>query len=183
MKTKTMFAALFTIGALALFGAEANAVRNPDFAKLNDKGLPAVWGVDANAGTVLKNADGSCSFKLTGRYLRQILYGTKNALFTPKTDKYVTLTVKASGKGKLNVSYAHFTQEVKENGKRSNKFINTTGIVTFTLSDKKEEHKAEFKIIAGEFCQMLMSVGKDSEAIIDEVIVVEKPAPAAEEKK
>ncbi|MBP5182936.1 MAG: hypothetical protein J6331_07930 [Lentisphaeria bacterium] len=183
MKTKTLLAALFTFSALALFGAEANAVRNPNFAQLNDKGLPKDWGVDANAGVLVKNDDGSCSFKLTGRYLRQILFGQKNALFTPKTDKNVVLTIKASGKGKLNVSYAHFTNPVNEKGKRYNKFINTTTIKTFTLSDKKEEHKVEFKIIAGEFCQMLMSVGKDSEAVIDEVSVVEIPSPAAEEKK
>ncbi|MBO4303960.1 MAG: hypothetical protein J6A21_05195 [Lentisphaeria bacterium] len=184
MKTKPLFAALLALCALVLTGAETekNLVRNPDFSgKVNEKGEPDFWGVSPNVGKIVKNEDGSCSFVLTGRYLRQNLYD--KSVFTPKTDKYVALTVTASGKGVLYVFHSRFTQIQNPNGKRSNKFVKTVPVSSFALSDRKQEFKTQLKIPAGEFCQMLFAVDRNCKAVIEKVVVVEIPAPAAPEKK
>ena len=180
MTTKTLLTVLALASSAVLFAAPAakNFVSNPSFeGKVNAKGVPVSWGVDTAAtGSIVKNADGTHAFKLTGQFLRQILFGSA---FTPKTDKYFQITLKASGKGKLYISQAHFTTPVNEKGKKYNKFINSTGIATFTLTGTMAEYKADFKIPAGEFCQLLFRVDKKNEAIIDDVCVMEVPAPAS----
>ena len=184
MKTRTFLAALLALLALTLPGAETekNLVRNPDFSgKVNEKGEPDFWGVSPKVGEVVKNEDGSCVFKLTGRYLRQNLYD--KSVFTPKTDKFVALTVTASGKGVLYVFHSRFTQFQDQKGKRSNKFIKTVPVSSFVLTEKKQEFKTRLKIPAGEFCQMLFAVDKNCKAVIEKVVAVEIPAPAEPEKK
>lgn len=183
MKTKTFLTVLALASSAAIFAAPAakNLILNPSFeGKVNAKGVPASWGLDsAKAGSIVKNADGTHSFKLTGQFLRQIIFGSA---FTPKTDKYFQITLKASGKGKLYISQAHFTTPVNEKGKKYNKFHNSTSVATFALTEKVTQYKADLKIPAGEFCQLLFRVDKNNQAILDDICVVEVPAPAVSAK-
>lgn len=178
MKT-TLFLALISAAAMTLSAAPAakNIVNNPSFeGKVNAKGVPASWGLDkANIGKVVKNANGTHSFQLSGQFLRQILFGSA---FCPKTAKKFDLKVKASGSGKLYIAHARFTRIKNKNGKTTNKFLKTDAVMTINLTNKMTEYKSQLSIPSGEFCQLLFRTDKNT-ALIDEVIVTEVPAVPA----
>ena len=140
-------------------------LRNGDFeGPLDEKGNPKFWGV-SKTGERIQTPDGGFAFQLLpGGDLRQILYGK---VFMPQAECPLEIAFRASGKGKIRVCNARFTQK---DGR--NVYLGSETVFEGDLSEKDMPFTASFTVRPNEFAQLIFSVsGEDARGVLDDVSV------------
>ncbi len=157
--------------------AAASLVRNGTFDAVKD-GKPQYWNTNKFV-TATQKAEGGYSllFQTNGNCFQSL---TTKELWQKPEPRFIKVTLKASGTGKLVVSFYNYSDTPDATAKHGYKrsFLPSTKAAEFVLTEAPQTFECEYEIKANQWAALAIFLGKGNAEVDDVTVTLKAPAAA-----